>query len=565
MKFSNFFMPTMKEPPAGARIPSHKLLVRGGFIRKKSSGLYDILPLGVRVIHKIESIIRDEMNKSGALEVILPIMHPSTLWIESGRWNAYGKEMMKFKDRHGVEYALGPTAEEMITDLVRKEVKSYRDLPLNLYQIGRKFRDEIRPRFGLMRAREFIMKDAYSFHATDEDADREYWGMYDVYSRIFERMGLKFKVVEADTGEIGGKFSHEFLVIADTGEEGLVYCKKCGYAATLEKAEAFKPLKPEAFLLPIEEVYTPNVKRIEDVSKFLNVPKTNILKLLVYMSDEKPISVAIRGDKEINEVKLKRLLKTRLLRLASDEEIKNFTGQDVGFLSPIGLSIPLYADYSVISMVNFVAGSGKANYHLMNVNYDRDFKVDEFADLSIVRGGDRCPRCGAPLTEKRGIEVGQIFKLGTRYSKAMNAYITDESGNQVPMVMGTYGIGVTRVMAAAVESNYDENGIIWPVSISPFEVEIIPTNLKDKTISELSESIYQSLSRNFDVAIDDRSIRTGIKFKDADLVGIPFQVIVGKKAKENIVELKFRKTGKRIEVNADSLGDVLSKEIGIVQ
>ncbi|RUM44516.1 MAG: proline--tRNA ligase [Desulfurobacterium sp.] len=552
MRFSRAFIPTMKESPADAEIPSHKLLIRAGFIRKKASGLYDILPLGVRVLHKIERIIREEMDRAGAQEVLLPIMHPAELWIESGRWDVYGKEMIKFKDRHGRDYALGPTAEEMITDLVRKEVKSYKDLPLNLYQIGGKFRDEIRPRFGLMRAREFIMKDAYSFHVSDEDAEREYWNMYETYSRIFKRMGLEFKAVEADTGEIGGKFSHEFMVIADTGESKLVYCEKCGYAASTEKAVQKRPEVPEnreSEFKELQKVHTPNVKRIEEVSEFLSVPPENILKLLVYIVDGEAVAVAVRGDREVEETKLKKALKVKDVRLATDEEIERFTGQPKGFLSPVGLSIPIYADYSVIPMVNFVAGAGEVDYHLQNVNWGRDFTVKEFVDVTEVKGGDPCPKCGAPLVGKRGIEVGHIFKLGTKYSEAMNATFVDENGVEKPMVMGCYGIGVTRVMAAAVEQNHDDDGIIWPYEIAPFHVIVIPVNVKKDEIRDTAEEIYETLQREgFDVIIDDRNARPGFKFKDADLIGIPFQVIVGKRAPEGIVEIKVRKSGERFEV-----------------
>lgn len=563
MRFSRAFIPTKKESPADAEIPSHKLLIRAGFIRKVASGLYDILPLGALVIRKIERIVREEMDKSGAQEVILPIMHPAELWIESGRWDVYGKEMVKFQDRHGRDYSLAPTAEEVITDLVRKEVRSYKDLPLNLYQIGRKFRDEIRPRFGLMRAREFIMKDAYSFHASDEDAEREYWNMYETYSRIFERMGLEFKAVEADTGEIGGKFSHEFMVIADTGEGKLVYCEKCGYAASTEKAEQLKPEVPEnreELFKPVEKVHTPNVKRIEEVSRFLGVPQENILKLLIYVVDGEPVAVAIRGDREVEETKLKQVFRGKDVRLATDEEIEKFTGQPKGFLSPIGLGIPVYADYSVIPMVNFVAGGGERDYHLKNVNWGRDFEVEEFIDVAEVRGGDPCPKCGAPLTEKRGIEVGHIFKLGTRYSEAMGALFVDENGEEKPIVMGCYGIGITRVMAAAVEQNHDENGIIWPVEIAPFEVIVIPVNVKNEEIRSVAERVYRELrSAGFDVLIDDRNARPGFKFKDADLIGIPYQVIVGKRASEGIVELKERKTGERKEVKVDEVLETFKK------
>ena len=557
MRFSRAFIPTKKESPADAEIPSHKLLIRAGFIRKVASGLYDILPLGALVIRKIERIVREEMDRAGAQEVILPIMHPAELWLESGRWDVYGKEMIKFKDRHERDYSLAPTAEEVITDLVRKEVRSYKDLPLNLYQIGRKFRDEIRPRFGLMRAREFIMKDAYSFHATDEDAEREYWNMYETYSRIFKRMGLEFKAVEADTGEIGGKFSHEFMVIADTGEGKLVYCEKCGYAASTEKAEQPKPEVPEnreELFKRLEKVHTPGVKRIEEVSEFLKISPENILKLLIYIVDGQPVAVAIRGDREVEETKLKQVFRGKEVRLATDEEIEKFTGQPKGFLSPIGLKIPVYADYSVIPMVNFVAGAGEKDYHLKNVNWGRDFEVKEFIDVAEVRGGDRCPKCGAPLIEKRGIEVGHIFKLGTKYSEAMGALFVDESGQEKPMIMGCYGIGITRVMAAAVEQNHDENGIIWPVEIAPFEVIVIPVNVKNEEIREVAERIYSELKEaGFDVLIDDRNARPGFKFKDADLIGIPYQVIVGKGVQNGLVELKDRKTGERREVKLEEV------------
>ncbi len=564
MRFSRAFIPTLKEPPADAEIPSHRLLIRAGFIRKKASGLYDILPLGVRVLSKIENIVRQEMNRAGAQEVMLPIMHPAELWIESGRWDVYGKEMIKFKDRHGRDYSLGPTAEEMITDLVRKEIRSYRQLPLNLYQIGKKFRDEIRPRFGLMRAREFIMKDAYSFHATESDAEREYWNMYETYSRIFKRMGLNFKAVEADTGEIGGKFSHEFMVIAETGEGKLVYCENCGYAASVEKAEAAKPEIPkdrEKLFKKVETVYTPSVSSIEDVSSYLNVPQSQILKLLIYVANGKPLAVALRGDRQVEEAKLAKVFGKKV-RLATDEEIEKFTGQPRGFLGPVELPIPVYADYSVIPMVNFVAGAGKKDYHLKNVNWQRDFEVKEFVDVSAAVDKDPCPKCGFPLTEKRGIEVGHIFKLGTKYSRAMGAVFVDEDGTEKPMVMGCYGIGITRVMAAAVEQNHDEHGIIWHPSISPFDVHLIVINVNDPVQREFAESIYQKLKgAGFDVLYDDRNERAGVKFKDADLIGVPLQLIVGKKAIEAKAELKVRRTGERIDIDLPGAIDLVRKKI----
>ncbi|SNR75372.1 proline--tRNA ligase [Desulfurobacterium atlanticum] len=553
MRFSKLFAPTLKESPSDAEIPSHKLLIRAGFIRKKAAGLYDILPLGVKTLMKIEKIIREEMERAGALEVILPIMHPAELWIESGRWDVYGKEMIKFKDRHERDYALGPTAEEMITDLVRKEIRSYKQLPINLFQIGRKFRDEIRPRFGLMRCREFIMKDAYSFHVSDEDAEREYWNMYETYSRIFQRMGLEFKAVEADTGEIGGKFSHEFMVIADTGEGKLVYCESCGYAASTEKAEQAESevdTDRESKFSSVEEIHTPDVKSIDDVAEFIGIDKSEIAKLIVVIADEKPYAVLLRGDREINELKLSRLLGVKDFRFATDEEVREFTGQEPGFLSPLDVKIPLVVDVSIASMVNFTAGSGKKDYHLKNVNWGRDFDVEKFVDISEVKGGDRCPKCGASLIEKRGIEVGHIFKLGTKYSEAMNCVFVDEDGKEKPMVMGCYGIGVTRVMAAAVEQNFDESGIIWPVPIAPFEVEVIPVNVKNSQQMEMAEKIYEELKRKgIDVLLDDRNERAGFKFKDADLIGIPFQIVVGKKVSDGVVELKIRKTGEKVEVS----------------
>jgi prolyl-tRNA synthetase len=445
-------------------------------------------------------------------------------------------------------------------------VKSYKELPLNLYQIGRKFRDEIRPRFGLMRSREFIMKDAYSFHASDEDAEREYWNMFETYSRIFKRLGLEFKAVEADTGEIGGSFSHEFMVIADTGESKLVYCPECGYAASTEKAQQVRPEVPpnrEGEFEAVEEVHTPGIRRIEEVSRFLSVPQERILKLLVYVIDGRPVALALRGDREVEEAKLKKAFNAKEVRLATDEEIEEFTGQPKGYLSPVGLPLPVYADYSVIPMVNFVAGAGRADYHLKNVNWGRDFSVAEFVDVTEVRGGELCPKCGAPLVEKRGIEVGHIFKLGTKYSEAMGATFVDEQGNEKPMVMGCYGIGVTRVMAAAVEQGHDENGIIWPVEIAPFEVIVIPVNVKKEEIVEAAERVYSELMEaGFDVLLDDRNARPGFKFKDADLIGIPYQVIVGKKASEGVVELKIRRSGERLELPVDGVVGKLRELIG---
>ncbi len=547
MRYSKMLIPTLREVPAEAEVVSHKLMLRAGMIRKLAAGVYNYLPLGLRVIRKVEQIIREEMNRAGALEVLLPWVQPAELWEESGRWEDYGKELLRFQDRHERWFCLGPTHEEVITDLVRKEVRSYRQLPLNLYQIQTKFRDEIRPRFGLMRGREFGMKDAYSFDTNDQGAEESYQVMFDTYCRIFERCGLKFRAVEAETGPIGGSFSHEFMVLAETGEDIIVSCDSCEYAANLEKAEIGKdrPSKKErgeAKLKPLEIVSTPGIKTVEEVCVFLKVKPQNLVKTLIYQGDQEPIAALVRGDHEINETKLQRVAGCQRLELAPEELIEQVSGAPLGFTGPVGLKLRLMADQAIGDMVNFVTGANKADAHLLNVNLERDFRVEEFSDLRVAREGNPCPRGEGRLVFGRGIEVGHVFKLGTKYSKAFKATYLDEQGKERLMVMGCYGIGVGRTAAAAIEQHHDEKGIIFPLGIAPFQVLILPVNIKEKRLNEVAENIYQGLQeKGIEVILDDRDERPGVKFKDADLIGIPLRVTLGNRfIKEGVVELKWR-------------------------
>lgn len=548
MRYSEMFLPTERETPSDAEVVSHRLMLRAGMIRKLTGGIYSYLPLGYRVIKKVEQIVREEMDRAGAQEVLLPAVQPAELWQESGRWDQYGKELLRFKDRHDRECCLGPTHEEVITDLVRNEIKTYRQLPKNLYQIQTKFRDEIRPRFGVMRCREFAMKDAYSFDADDSGAEISYKKMFDAYNRIFSRCGLKFRAVEADTGNIGGSFSHEFMVIADSGEDALVFCGSCDYAANIEKAEVAAPEKKrieESDHLPLEEVYTPDVKTIEEVCAFLGVPRQRIVKTLIFLADDSPVAVLVRGDEDINEAKLRNYLKCDSLELAADDIIYEVTGSPRGFAGPISIRSRIIADYSLVNMTNFVVGANKKDYHIKNVNTGRNFSVKEFADLRYVTDRDKCPRCGDPLKFIRGIEVGHVFKLGTKYSRAMKAVYLDKDGKEKYMVMGCYGIGIGRTVAAGIEQNYDDNGIIWPLSIAPFQVIITPVSMNNEAILEAAEKLYQDFSNEgIEVILDDRDERAGVKFNDADLIGIPLRVTIGtKRLAEGRVEVRIRKTG----------------------
>lgn len=548
MRYSEMFLPTVREVPSDAEVISHQLMIRAGMIRKLTSGIYSYLPLGYKVIRKLEHIIREEMNKAGAQEVYLPMVQPAELWRESERWVYYGKELLRFCDRHDHEYCLGPTHEEVITSLVRNDVKTYRQLPRILYQIQTKFRDEVRPRFGVMRCREFGMKDAYSFDVDEECAEKSYEKMFVAYNNIFRRCGLEFRSVEADSGSIGGNYSHEFMVMAESGEDALVFCKKCSYAANLEKAEVECPEKKIVFendWLPLEEINTPGRRSIEEVSTYLKVNPQDIVKTLIFNADSKPYAVLIRGDLEVNEIKVKNYLGVTDLELASDEMIKKVTGAPRGFAGPVNIKIPVLVDYSVIDMVNFVTGANKEDYHLINVNIGRDFKVEAFRDLRFVNKNDRCPRCGESINIARGIEVGHVFKLGTKYSSSMKAVFLDKDGQEKIMIMGCYGIGIGRTVAAGIEQNHDEDGIIWPLPLAPYHVIITPVNVKDEKVMNAAENLYNSmLADNIEVIFDDRDERAGVKFKDADLIGIPLRVTVGmKNLEKGNVELKTRKTG----------------------
>ena len=548
MRYSEMFLPTVREVPSDAEIISHQLMIRAGMIRKLTSGIYTYLPLGYRVIRKLERIIRQEMNRAGAQEVFMPTVQPRELWEESGRWSLYGKELLRFKDRNDRECCLGPTHEEVITDLVRNEIKTYRHLPRNLYQIQTKFRDEIRPRFGVMRCREFGMKDAYSFDADEEGAEASYQKMFDAYTEIFKRCGLEFRAVEADTGSIGGSFSHEFMVMAATGEDSLVFCSNCEYAANLEKAEIAAPeIHParQEDMLPLELVHTPNMKSIEEVSSFLRVAPRDIVKTMIYSADGNPVAVLVSGDEEVNEIKVKNYLDCDVLEMATEEVIYKVTGAPRGFAGAIGIKVKIIADYSLSNMTNFVMGANKEDYHVKHVNIGRDVFVAAFADLRTARDTDLCSRCGHALKFARGIEVGHVFKLGTKYSKAMKATYLDKNGKERYMIMGCYGIGVGRTVAAAIEQNHDENGIVWPVPLAPYQVIITPVNINDEKIKKMSVQLYKALQqRGIEVILDDRDERAGVKFKDADLIGIPLRVTVGQKLLiEGVLEVKIRRTG----------------------
>ena len=562
MRYSQYFLPTLKEVPSEAEVPSHQLMLRTGMIRKLASGIYSYLPFGLRAIQKVESIVREEMNRAGAIEVLLPFVQPAELWQESHRWEEYGKELVRFKDRHNRDCCLGPTHEEVITDLVRKEIRSYRQMPVNLYQIQTKFRDEIRPRFGIMRAREFIMKDAYSFDVDEKGTDESYQKMAEAYTRIFARCGLKFKAVEAETGLIGGTFSHEFMVLAETGEETIVSCSHCSYAANIEKAEFKRPERiskaSESQQKPLQKVSTPEKRTVEEVTQFLHVPPHDLIKTLIFETDKGSVAALVRGDHEINEKKLKTFLGKENVQLAGEETVEEITRAPKGFAGPVGLSIPLVADLDIEEMVNFVTGANEKDAHLISVNIGRDFRVSQFADLRRFSPGDRCPLCGEETRIDKGIEVGHIFKLGTKYSKAMGATYLDDQGREQEIIMGCYGIGVGRTVAAAIEQSHDENGIIFPMPIAPFQVLILPVNIRIDLLRETAEQLYRDLSeRGIEVLYDDREETPGVKFKDADLIGIPLRLTLGEKnLKKGLVEIRKRRTGEILLVKRE---EVLSK------
>ncbi len=555
MKASKMLVATLKEAPNEAIISSHILLIRAGMIRKLVAGVYNYLPLGLRVLHKIENIIREEMDEAGALEFLSSAVQPKELWVESGRWQKYGPELMRFTDRHDREFCLGPTHEEIFTDLVRNEIKSRKNLPINLYQIQTKYRDELRPRFGLMRGREFIMKDAYSFDMTVEGLDASYQQMYQTYEKIFTRLGIIYKIVLADTGAIGGTGSHQFMALSDVGESDIIYCQHCGYAADQEKAESITLVNEDKVEeMMVEKVYTPHQKSIEEISTYLGVDKQKVIKSMVYMNlaSNQPVLVLVRGDRDVNPIKVVNHLgiAEHELVLASYEQILEL-GSVEGFVGPMGINCQILIDDEVILIQNAVAGANEKDYHIKNVNYPRDFQ-GEVLQLRSTVAGDLCPKCHQPLQMERGIEIGQIFKLGTKYSLPMGCTYQDEQGKNQPMIMGCYGIGVTRTMSSIIEQNHDEHGIIWPLNVAPYHVVVVPIQYSDPVMKEGADYIYNQLKKaHIEVILDDRDAKPGFKFKDWELIGIPYMITVGRKASESICEFKIRKSLEKTEMGYD--------------
>lgn len=563
MLASKLYAPTLREVPSDADVVSQQLMLRAGFMRKVANGLYSFLPLGWRSIKKIEAIIREEMDRSGAQEIMMPILQPAEIWKESGRWNAYGAEMMRINDRHDVEYCLGPTHEEMITTLVKNEINSYRQLPVNLYQIQSKFRDERRPRYGLMRSREFIMKDGYSFDIDDTAADVSYKNMYDAYSRIFTRCGLTFRPVEADSGAIGGSNTHEFMAIAEAGEADIIHCSACDYAANIEIGKPGIMKQAEEALKELEVVDTPHASTIEAVAEMLNLPLEKTIKAVVYAIEDKVILAMVRGDHDVNEVAVQHAVNGSVEpEMATPEQLEK-VGLTAGFISPVGLKqtddFIIVVDESVMETYNVCGGANKEDAHYININPKRDFNTDDIivAPIRLITKDDVCPECHSPLEYSKGIEVGQVFKLGTKYSESLHATYLDQNGRPNAMVMGCYGIGVSRTLAAAIEQYHDDNGIIWPRAIAPFEVVIVPINAKDEALMSTSKSIYDILLNNkVDVLLDDRKDRAGVKFKDADLIGYPLRITVSKNTLEsNKVEIRIRKTGEAINCPIDEVSN----------
>ena len=556
MRVSKLFMPTQREIPSDAEIVSHQLMLRSGMMRKVASGIYSFLPMGYRAFRKVENIVREEMDRAGAQELIMPAILPAEVYMASGRWNKFGPEMFRLQDRSGRSFCLGPTHEEPFTEAVRDNIHSYRQLPVTLYQIQHKYRDEKRPRFGVMRAREFVMKDAYSFDTDEQGLSISYKAMYNAYCRIFDRCGLDYILVDADSGAMGGSGSQEFMVKSSVGEDAIAYCPSCGYAANEEKAPcmASERGKPEA-LLEIEKIHTPHVRTIEELMKFMNASPTEFVKTILYNIDGKIVAVMIRGDHEINETKLSNIFDATELALASFADVERVTGASVGFAGPVGLKedVTIIADTEVSTMANFIVGANETDYHLRNVNILRDFRVAKVADIRTIEPGDPCPTCGSPVETCRGIEVGHIFKLGTNYSDTLGCTYLDQAGTEKSMVMGCYGIGVGRTLAAIIEQHYDENGIIWPMAVAPYQVMVVPTNVSDETINKAATEIHDGLERaGIEVLLDDRDERPGVKFKDAELIGIPVRITVGRKAGEGIVEYKERAGGTVTELTLNA-------------
>ena len=564
MRVSETLIPTLREDPGEAETVSHRLMLRAGLIRKVAAGIYTYLPLGLRVLRKIERIVREEMNRAGAQELLMPVASPAELWRETGRWDFYGKELLRFKDRHERDFCLGPTHEEVITDLFRREVRSYRQMPLNFYQIQTKFRDEIRPRFGLMRGREFIMKDAYSFDRDEAGARLNYQKMYDAYNRIFTRCGLTFRPVEADTGLIGGTSSHEFMVLAETGEETIVYSEDGTYAANVERAEVLPPDTTDTSAhRPLAPISTPNRRTVEEVTAFLKIEPRQLVKTLLYSTGKETVAVLVRGDHDVNEIKVKRLLGVPEIELLKPELVPGLTGAPVGFVGPVGLKqVRIIGDWAVKAMANFVVGANQADTHFVDANWERDFKVDQFADLRNARAGDSSPRKDGTLKTAKGIEVGHVFMLGTKYSQAMKATFLDAQGQEQLAVMGCYGIGVSRTAAASVEQNHDAKGIKWPVPIAPFHVTLLPLS-QSQPVTQLAETLYRAMQEaGIEVLWDDRDERAGVKFNDADLIGAPYHLVIGEKGlAQGQVELKLRHTGETQKVAPDQVVALLSSSL----
>ncbi len=567
MRFSTAFIPTLKEVPADAKVASHVFMVRGGYIRQVAAGIYNFMPLGWRVISRIERIVREELDRAGAQEVLMPASIPAELWKETKRWEKYGPELLRFKDRKGAEFCFGPTHEEVVVDMVRREVKSYRELPLNLYQIQNKFRDEMRPRAGLMRGREFIMKDAYSFDVDADAAKKSYEVMYEAYKRIFARCGLEFRPVEADTGAIGGSLSHEFQVLADSGEDSIVACDTCDYAANVEEAALRTPAEPAIVGGgELSKVPTPGAKTIVEVCALLKAEATQTIKSLVYMADGEPLLVLLRGDRHLNEIALKKLTGATELFKARDGQARKATGAPIGSIGPVGLDIPIYADAELEGATSAVAGAGEADVHYTGLDLARDCSITKYVSLRAAEEGEGCARCDGQYKSYRGIEVGHVFSLGTVYSEPMGCTYLDEGGKSQPMFMGCYGIGITRIAASAIEQNHDEGGIIWPMSIAPYEVTVLPLQMKDDDVISAAEKLYEELlDLGVEVLLDDRKERPGAKFKDADLIGIPLRIAIGKRSLgEGNFELKWRRdaeaTSLPVEGAAAAIANVIADE-----
>lgn len=568
MRMSKLLMPTLREVPAEAEITSHKLMLRAGLIKKLAAGIYSYLPLGLRTLKKVEQIVREEMDNAGAQELIMSALLPAEAYQASGRWEVFGPSMFKLKDRNDRDFCLGPTHEELFTQTVIDCVRSYKEYPMTLYQIQNKYRDEGRPRFGIIRSREFVMKDAYSFDLTEEGLDESYKKMYEAYCRIFTRLGLDFTIVDADSGAMGGSGSQEFMVKSPVGEDGIAYCDGCGYAANYEKAECI-PQAAESVEgdFDIEKIHTPNVHTIEELVEFMGAKAYNFAKTIIYKADDKYVAAMVRGDREVNEVKLKNLVGCiDDLELAEPFMVRQITNAEVGFAGPVGLDIPVYVDKEVEMMKNFIVGANETDMHYKNVNINKDFTPTVVADIRVIEEGDVCPKCGKKIKTAQGIEVGHIFKLGTKYSDALGLKYLDEDGKSKTVIMGCYGIGVTRCLAAAIEQNNDENGIIWPVSIAPYQAMVIPVNNKVEEQVNAAEKIYEELkAQGIEVLLDDRNERAGVKFKDADLIGIPVRIVVGKKCGEGIVEYKERRSDaseeKTIENAIDSVVEFVKSNI----